>query len=818
VVLDGSALSVTPRRTADGAETTTLLGHLAYGLGGVGAWREVADDDRAMHGSSTVDLARLLALHAPCLILFDETLEYLNKALSVRAHDGNLAAVTLTFIKELTTAVANTPGAAMLATLTSSRMEDYAEIAGQEMQERLAKVVGRAENIVTPVEGDDIFPILHRRLFSTIGTAAERREVADAYADYYQSLGDVLPATFTEQAYRDRIASAYPFHPELVDILTNRWGSLSGFQRTRGALRTLAHTVKALSQQRHRSPLIQPGDVPLSDAGVRAEVLRFAGDSYKAALNADIIRSDSKAAEEDARRGGVVKDNRLAVGLATTAFLDSFGPDKVLGASGAQLILGASRPGISRGIVEDVRDALEHQLWYMRLEGGRYRFTTEPNLNKVVLEREAAIADSRITQLLREAISAMTPEIRENGQTVLRTVSWVHDSRDLPDEARLTLGVLDFDHRIGSEATDATLEEARRILDYRGDTFRTNKNSAFLLAADGYAYGKARSSARTLAALRDVATDNQRLKRFNAEQRDQLTKRLQAAEERLPQQLVMAYRHLLLLGETSGKVALDKIDLGPARAGANLSDRVLEYLRGADRLIDKLAPAALLSERFGLLPDDVDAIEVKQLADWFAQLTRLPRLASLDVLRHALADGARQKVFGLVSGSGWKAEDAVLRFGTRVDSAEIQFQPGTWLVRAGTIQGLIEERGTPGAEKSEPVRPAGGEQPAAGTDEGETGPTLVPGKAKDLPSVTLRLKGVPAAKARDVIKVAVLPLSSAAISVELDITISADGGLVGIPRDTLELVVLEGLRQLGIEVEFGESGGESSPGTQGTRS
>src|SRR5207302_341187 len=127
-----------------------------------------------------------------------------------------------------------------------------------------------------------------------------------------------------------------------------------------------------------------------------AEVLKFAGDSFKAALNADIIRADSKATEEDNRRGGQVKELRLATSLATTAFLDSFGPDKVLGASAAQLILGTGRPGVSRGLLDDVRDSLESLLWYMRLEGGRYRFTTEPNLNKVVLEREAAVTAPRI--------------------------------------------------------------------------------------------------------------------------------------------------------------------------------------------------------------------------------------------------------------------------------------------------------------------------------------------------------------------------------------------------------------------------------------
>jgi hypothetical protein len=84
-------------------------------------------------------MVNLLTEAAPYLILLDETLEYLNKALGMRAHDGNLAATTLT-VKELCTAASNVRGAAIIATLTSSRLEDYATVAGEEMQERLSKV------------------------------------------------------------------------------------------------------------------------------------------------------------------------------------------------------------------------------------------------------------------------------------------------------------------------------------------------------------------------------------------------------------------------------------------------------------------------------------------------------------------------------------------------------------------------------------------------------------------------------------------------------------------------------------------------------
>ena len=796
VVLEGGSISAgEPDPFIVDAQVFSLVGQLAYRLGGPAALEKVADADRNMRGSSTTQLADLLEAHSPCLVLLDEVLQYLTKALTVRTHDGNLAATTLTFIKELCTAVASVPSAAVVATLTSSNLEDYASLAGEEMQERLSKVVGRTENIVTPVEGDDIFPILHRRLFASIGHVDERRAVANTYADWYESLSDSVPASYREAGYRDRITAAYPFHPELVDILTNRWGSLSGFQRTRGALRSLAHTVKALSQRNHDAPLIHPGDVILADPGIRGEVLRFAGESFKAALNADIIRPDAKAPAEDRRRGGQVEELHLATGLATTAFLNSFGSDKVLGASAAQMLIGVGRPGLSRGLIDDVRDTLESALWYMRLEGGRYRFTTEPNLNKVVLEREGAIGEDRIEVLLREVIGTVAP-----GSADLRVEPRIAGSADLPDNQQLVLGVLDFANRVAGDSGEETLRLAQEILEHRGGTFRSNKNAAMLVAADGPAIAKARSSARTLAALRELKADRHRLNRFNAEQREQLEKRLTAVEERLPQQVTMAYRHLLLLGAAdTGGTKLDHIDLGPARVDAKIGDRVLEYLCNADRLVETtLAPAALLAARFGLLPDGSDAVELDALLGYFYRLPRLPKLATAQVLRQSLVDGVAKGLFGLASGSSWDAEDAVLRFAQPIEPSEVQFQPGTWLVRASAIKQLISQR-APITLAGTATLPGEGTTMVTARPEAATMPSPPNLASSVISRVIIRIADVPASKARDVVKVAVLPLSASASDVTLALTITADGGLAGIPRETLNLVVLEGLRQLGLE-------------------
>jgi uncharacterized protein len=795
VVLDGSAMRADAETMPDGTVVHSFLGHLAYGLGGPEGYAQVATQDQGLLGTSTAQMADLLREYAPCLILLDETLEYLNKVLEVRSHEGSLAGTTLTVIKELCTATSNVPGACVVATLTSSRMEDYSTLAGQEMQERLSKVVGRTENIVTPVEGDDIFPILHTRLFESVGSQADRRAVADAYGAFYEQLGDVLPSSFRDPEYRDRIEAAYPFHPELIDILTNRWGSLSGFQRTRGALRTLAHTVKALAQTKHQAPLIHPGDVPLVDAGVRAEVIRFAGESYKAALNADIIKPESQAAQEDKRRGGEVAAVRLTVGLATTAFLNSFGADRVVGASAPQMTVGVGRPGLSRGVIDDVRDAFKNNAWYMRYEGGRYRFTTEPNLNKVIMEREGSIGDDQILSLLGGALKAVAPSSGP-WTVVLRAA----ESGDVPDEQRLVLGVLDYQHAVGTGVTNTTLGNANTILTQRGPAGRTNKNAVVLVAADDAALAKARATARNLAAMNDLRADTHRLKRFNEEQRADLEDRVSRANERLPVQLVMAYRHLLQLNPAGGvESGADHVDLGPAKVNDTITGRVHEYLAGTDHVLDNLAPAALLSDRFALLPAGQEATEIASLLAAFHRYPRLPKLANADVLRRCLVSGVKQGVFGLASGSAWDAEDAVLRFRETIDPTEVVFQSGIWLVRAATIKQLIDKRGPETSTTSSPQEPT--------IPEPRDGETNVPPDV-DAPAdedkltrrLVLHVHDVPVEKARDVLKVAVLPLSSqgAEVVMNIDVTASAPDG---IPAHVLDLVINEGLRQLGLKFD-----------------
>ncbi len=70
--------------------------------------------------------------------------------------------------------------------------------------------------------------------------------------------------------------------------------------------------------------------------------------------------------------------------------------------------------------------------------------------------------------------------------------------------------------------------------------------------------------------------------------------------------------------------------------------------------------------------------------------------------------------------------------------------------------------------------------------------------SSDPTHLTVRVTGVSADKIRDVIKVAVTPLAAAGADVAVTVEVSADGPS-GVPRNTIDLVVKEGLRQLGVD-------------------
>ena len=222
VILSGDALD---------ASETTLWGEMERQLRG-----EVREfTGKTAPGMDGMDkIIGLLGDNQPVLILIDELLEYAVKTAGITVGESTLAAQLLPFMQELSQAASSLERVVLIVTLPSSHMERFDESA-EKLFNQLTRVLGRTERIFTPVEDDEIYSVIRRRLFKYIDEHAAR-EVIEKYIEKAESEG-TLPDGVDANEYREIFRKSYPFQPEVIDVIYERWGSFPEFQRTRGVLR-----------------------------------------------------------------------------------------------------------------------------------------------------------------------------------------------------------------------------------------------------------------------------------------------------------------------------------------------------------------------------------------------------------------------------------------------------------------------------------------------------------------------------------------------------------------------------------------------------
>src|SRR5205807_490563 len=144
---------------------------------------------------------------------------------------------------------------AFVATLIASAAEAQ-DVTGQQVLGVLEDEFGRAEETIEPVGKDDLAEVLRRRLFESVAPEPARRAAIDGLMARMQQL-PLREAQKSQQAY-DRLLHAYPFHPDLLDVLYQRWTQEPiKLQRTRGVLRVLALATRR-ADGRDQSSLIGP--------------------------------------------------------------------------------------------------------------------------------------------------------------------------------------------------------------------------------------------------------------------------------------------------------------------------------------------------------------------------------------------------------------------------------------------------------------------------------------------------------------------------------------------------------------------------------
>jgi len=298
-VFDGEKFDARDGKAIDGGPVIqTMWGWLAWQIGEAKAFSLVAghDKDRVAPGSDVIQ--QLLTTGAdgrPVLILLDEVLKYMERAAAVAVLDSTLQRQTKDFFQSLTVEVSNNTRAAMVYSLQWSAREALGNIA---LLQEMDKLAARVDQLREPVTGDEILPILQRRLLGAMPDSAVANEVAVAYQEVIVGMQRAYAETTTarQQAeeegigLRSRLQAAYPFHPALIDVMRERWTAVDSFQRTRGALRFLASCLASLKKNGGAQPLLGPAEIPLKDTEVRIKILKELGvqNDYDPVITADI--------------------------------------------------------------------------------------------------------------------------------------------------------------------------------------------------------------------------------------------------------------------------------------------------------------------------------------------------------------------------------------------------------------------------------------------------------------------------------------------------------------------------------------------------
>jgi len=745
---------------ADPLKGRTLWGEIAYQLK---SYKLMEDYDKKRVAPGKELIADLLAKNQPVLLLIDELLQYVVRTMGVKVEEGTLKGQVQAFLKTLTEAVASADNCALIATLPSSVSEGFEEAEKAErILGELQKIFGRVEKIYTPVEGEEIYEIIRKRLFEDLGDTSEHRRVAEEYFSLYQKLGEDIPSECKEVAYKERIVRAYPFHPETIDILFERWATIPTFQRTRGALRLLAEVIADLFKKEHSAPLIQPAHINLANSAIRREFVKHIGNAFEGVIASDVDAPTAKAPKIDREMGTEYARFKVATSLATSIFFYSFSGGERKGVTTQRLRLAFLRQGIPATIVTDALRRLEDELWFLHFEKNFYYFSNVVGLNRVVIDKEEAIKDENIEEEVRKRIEKIAG-------TDFDVYIWPKTNSDIPDNKKLKLIVLSPQFTMKDPATEKFIQNT---INKYSTGFRTYKNTLMFLITDPNEYEGFKRITRRFLALDSIKADKETMKRLIEEDRERVEQKLKDADSSLSIKLLSAYRYLA----KASKDGFQTLDLGIPTIGEKLSftRRTKEYLRDQEVILGKISPKVLLEKTFS---KEDERKNVTEIWEAFLKYPDLPILEGESVLKDAITQGVQSGTFGLMI-------NEEIRY--CVFTSPIELTEDAQIVRKEIAQKMKEETEKP-ATVGVGVKP---------TPEIPTITTL-PGK-ETITKLSLKAN-VPWDKLSDLMRGVFMPLNQEGAQIDLEIKIEAQSPQ-GISKNTLDLKIKETLNQIGANI------------------
>jgi hypothetical protein len=707
----------------------------------------------------TDSFREMLIKAGPTLILMDELLEYMIKALGVSVGESTLADQTIAFMQELTETAATLSKIVLVITLPSSNMPNMQTARAQTLLQNLQQVSGRVEKIYTPVQEHEITSVIRLRLFSKIDSR-KANKVINQFVEYatHESL---LPASMEASEYRARFEASYPFLPEVIDVLYHRWGSYSTFQRTRGALRLLALVIHHLRES--SAPYITLASFDLANQEIRRELLKHIGAEFDSVIAADITGSDAGAIKVNANLGRANQGLRIGERVATTIFMYSFSGGIDRGVTLVEIKRNGTTMENPSATVAEAVEELKGRLLFIQNQAGKYFFTNQPNLNHLLNVKMENVQDSEVRnqeeRLLRENIRS----------DKLKAYIWRTASSDIPDTPDLKLIVLPENNR---SLMTSLLEE-------KGGSPRVHRNTMFFLIpmpGERVSFGTRIREFLAYQALQSDITY-----KYTAEQISEIRSKQKQAERELPEELRRLYRQIYL----PARNGIKESDLGVPTSGysGSIDQEVYDRLRSDGEILEKVH-SLVIKEKF---LKDREWVSTAQMYQSSLKTPGEARATSRMAWDSGIMEGVKQGLFGL----GYVKDDQPVCQYFK-DDCTTSFADNEILIRAEICQAQMAQLAT-----QTPLTP--NHQPPGGAGEGPQPPLqpppLTPPAGGQHRQLTFNFT-VPKGKVSSLMGV----LNYLQSKYEhMDISLHLDRGQM--TEQEYEDKVKEAFRQMGIEIE-----------------
>lgn len=480
---------------------------------------------------------KLFSGSKPILILLDEMPPYFQILDTQKVGNGTVADIATRAFANLLTAAGKKTNVCIVVSDLAASYDTGGKLINRALEDARSEL-GRQERNITPVDlaANEIYDILRKRLFTKLPDQAEVGDIASAFGRKLEEASKSKTVNRGAEAIADEIASTYPFHPRLKNVIA-LFKENEQFKQTRGLIELVSRLLRSVwDRQANDVFLIGPQHFDLSIQEVRDKLTEISG-------MRDVIAKDLWDSQQSAH--AQVIDLQLgkeaATQVATLLLTASL-------STAVNAVKGLTREEMVECLINPLRepseflasfDEFEGAAWYLHhTPEGRFYFDRQENLTKLLQSLAHDAPENQVDDLIRHRLQEMFKATRRTAYDDVLPLPKLDDIADRVRKGRVLLVI--------SPDSKMPPEEVQKFFDGL-----SQKNNLCVLTGDKTAMASLEKAARQLYAAQKA---DGRIPKGHP-QRDDLERKQQAYELDFTSTILNLFDKVLFPVQRPGKPA-----------------------------------------------------------------------------------------------------------------------------------------------------------------------------------------------------------------------------------------------------------------------